>query len=220
MDLPILFTVACLALRLSYCSNEAIPNTRVKLAILGVAKLLADARPQQTQQIVTRDNNAVLEPVIHNHTTHNDVIMGAMASQITSLTIVYTSVYSGADQRKHQSSASLAFMRGIHRLPVTSPHKWPVMRKMLPFGDVTTLRITDVKKTKQKRLIFKKGKQKKRLIFKGGGVTHRSYCKRRIHLTRCVYLFWGSKRPHAESKFSELDYPFLSHFDRNGARGR
>ena len=43
-----------------------------------------------------------------------DVIMTTMASQITSLTVVYAIVYSGADQRKHQSSASLAFMRGIH----------------------------------------------------------------------------------------------------------
>ena len=55
-----------------------------------------------------------------------DVIMGAMASQNTSLTIVYSTVYSDADQRKHQSSASLAFLRGIHRWPVNSPHKWPV----------------------------------------------------------------------------------------------
>ena len=62
--------------------------------------------------------------------------MGAMASQITSLTIVYSTVYSGADQRKHQSSASLAFVRGIHRSPVNSPHKWPVTRKMFPFDDV------------------------------------------------------------------------------------
>ena len=46
---------------------------------------------------------------------YNDVIMGAIASQITSLTIVYSIVYSDADQRKHQSSASLAFVRGIHR---------------------------------------------------------------------------------------------------------
>ena len=44
-----------------------------------------------------------------------DVIMGAMASQITSLTIVYSTIHSGADQRKRQSSASLAFVRGIHR---------------------------------------------------------------------------------------------------------
>ena len=47
----------------------------------------------------------------------------AMASQITSLTIVYSSIYSGADQRKHQSSASLAFVWGIHRWPVNTPHK-------------------------------------------------------------------------------------------------
>ena len=63
-------------------------------------------------------------------------IMDAMASQISSLTIVYSTVYSGADQRKYQSSASLAFVRGIHRWPVNSPHKWPVTRKMLPFDDV------------------------------------------------------------------------------------
>ena len=44
--------------------------------------------------------------------------------------------YSGADQRKHQSSASLAFVRGIHRWPVNSPHKGPVTRKMFPFDDV------------------------------------------------------------------------------------
>ena len=62
--------------------------------------------------------------------------MSAMASQITSFTIVYSTVYSDADQRKHQSSASLAFVRGIHRLPVNSPHKGPVTRKMLPFDDV------------------------------------------------------------------------------------
>ena len=61
--------------------------------------------------------------------------MGAIASQITSLTIVYSTVYSDADQRKHQSSALLAFVRGIHRGPVNSPHKWPVARKMFPFDD-------------------------------------------------------------------------------------
>ena len=49
--------------------------------------------------------------------------MSAMASQITSLTIVYSTVYSGTDKRIHQSSASLAFVRGIHRWPVNSPHK-------------------------------------------------------------------------------------------------
>ena len=59
-----------------------------------------------------------------------DVIMRAVASQITSLTIVYSTVYPDADQRKkHQSSTSLAFVWGIHRGPVNSPHKWPVTRK-------------------------------------------------------------------------------------------
>ena len=70
---------------------------------------------------------------------YNDVIMGKKAPQITSVTIVCSPVYSGADQRKHQSSASLAFVQGIHRWPVNSPHKWPVTRKMYPFDDVTML---------------------------------------------------------------------------------
>ena len=42
----------------------------------------------------------------------------------------------GTGQRKHQSSASLAFVRGIHRWPVNSLHKWPVTQKMFPFDDV------------------------------------------------------------------------------------
>ena len=62
--------------------------------------------------------------------------MTTIASQITSLTIVYSIVYSDADQSKHQSSASLAFVWGIHRGPVNSPHRWPVTRKMFPFDDV------------------------------------------------------------------------------------
>ena len=57
-----------------------------------------------------------------------------------SLTVVYSTVHSGADQRKHQSSASLAFVRGIHRGPGNSPHKWPVTRKMFPFDDVIMIR--------------------------------------------------------------------------------
>ena len=46
---------------------------------------------------------------------YDDVTMTTIASQITSLTVVCSIVYSGVDQRKHQSSASLAFVRGIHR---------------------------------------------------------------------------------------------------------
>ena len=59
-----------------------------------------------------------------------------MASQITGVSMVYSAVCSGTDQRKHLSSASLAFVRGIYRWPTKSPHKGPVTRKMLPFVDV------------------------------------------------------------------------------------
>ena len=73
---------------------------------------------------------------------YNDDIMSTMASQITSLTIVYSTVYSGIDHKKHQSSASLAFVRGIHRWPVNSPHKGPVMRKRFPFDNIIMLAVT------------------------------------------------------------------------------
>ena len=66
---------------------------------------------------------------------YDDVTMGGMASQISSLTIVYSTVYSSAD-KKHQSPSSLASVRGIHRGPMNSPHKGPVTRKMFPFDDV------------------------------------------------------------------------------------
>ena len=61
---------------------------------------------------------------------HNDLMISAMASKITSLTIVYSTVYSGTEQRKHQRCTSLAFGRGIHKGPVT--------QTMFPFDDVIT----------------------------------------------------------------------------------
>ena len=64
------------------------------------------------------------QPVMTN-LHYSDVIMGVMTSQITSLTVVYSTVYSGTDQRKYQSSASLSFVRGIHR-PVTG--EFPAQR--------------------------------------------------------------------------------------------
>ena len=73
---------------------------------------------------------------VTNVSQYNDVIKSAMASQTTGVSIVYSTICSGVDQRKHQSSASLAFVRGIHRCPVNSPHKGPVTRKMFPFVDV------------------------------------------------------------------------------------
>ena len=62
--------------------------------------------------------------------------MSAMASQITGVSIVYSTGCSDADQRKHQSPAPLVFVRGIHWWPVNSPHKGSIMPKMFPFDDV------------------------------------------------------------------------------------
>ena len=84
--------------------------------------------------VVNKTSNmasSVMHDVLSAINHCSDVIMGVVASEITSLKIVYSTVYSGADQRKHQSSAS-----GIHRRPVNSPHKWQVTRKMFPFDDV------------------------------------------------------------------------------------
>ena len=67
---------------------------------------------------------------------YSDVIMGQMASQITGILVVNSTVWSGRDQRKHQSSASLAFVWGVHRWPVNSLLKGPVTRNMFPFGDI------------------------------------------------------------------------------------
>ena len=83
-------------------------------------------------EVVTSQTYIIPPNAIH----YDDVIMGTMAFQITSLTIVYSTVYSGEDQSKHQSSASLAFVWGINRGPVNSPYKWSVTRKMFPFDDV------------------------------------------------------------------------------------
>ena len=67
---------------------------------------------------------------------YSDVIMSAMASQIIIITTIYPTVYSRADQRKQQSSASQAFVREIHRWPVNSPHKGPLIPRIFPSDDV------------------------------------------------------------------------------------
>ena len=66
----------------------------------------------------------------------SDTMMSAMAPRITGVSIVYSIFCPGADQRKHQSSASLACVRGIRRLPVNSPRKGASDAEMLPFDDV------------------------------------------------------------------------------------
>ena len=71
---------------------------------------------------------------IYQH--YSDVIMSAVAFHITGVSVVFSTVCSGADQRTHQRSASLAFVREIHRWPGDFPHKKPVTRQMYPFDDV------------------------------------------------------------------------------------
>ena len=90
-------------------------------------------------QNISRDSadnevRCVYYSVLHIH--YNDAIMSDMPSQIISLTTVYSTVYSRCRSKKHQSSASLAFVRGIHRWAANSPHKGPVTRKMFPSDDV------------------------------------------------------------------------------------
>ena len=79
---------------------------------------------------------AIYQTLFNRDDHYIDIILGAIASQITSLTIVYSTVYLGVYQRKHQRATSLAFVSGNHRWPVNSSHKGPVTRKMFPFDDV------------------------------------------------------------------------------------
>ena len=65
--------------------------------------------------------------------------MGVIESQITSLTIGNSIVYSGADQRKYKSPVSLARVRGIHRWWVNFLQELPVTQKMFPFDDVNMI---------------------------------------------------------------------------------
>ena len=78
-------------------------------------------------------------PICH----YNDVIMSAMASQITSVWIVCSIVCPSIDQRKHQSSASLAFVRGIYQWQVISYRERPVTRRKFPFDDVIMVHVPD-----------------------------------------------------------------------------
>ena len=66
-----------------------------------------------------------IDAMISQAQDYSDIIMDMTPSQITSLTIVYSTIYSGAHQRKHQSSTSLALVRGIYRWPVNSLYKGP-----------------------------------------------------------------------------------------------
>ena len=101
-------------------------------------KLMSTARRWMPQNSFHDKPTSVEVRAMYRH--FGDITMGAIASQITSLAIVCSTVYSDEDQRKLKKSASLAFVWGIHRGPVNSPHKWPVTRKMFPFDDVIMVR--------------------------------------------------------------------------------
>ena len=131
--------------------------------------------------------------------------MVAIASLITSLMIVYSTVYSDADQRKHQSSVSLAFVWGIHRDrgPVNSPHKWPVTRKMFPFDDVIMAHVL-ASATAQ--------------LTHWGRVTHICVSRLDHHWLRCWLIAWSAPshylnqwRDIVDSNLSKLQ----SYFKRN-----
>ena len=93
---------------------------------------------KQFHVLISSHNTSISNlAVIMVHDSHySDFIIRTMASQITGVLIVYKTFCSGTDQRKHQSSTSLAFIRRIHRWPMNSPHNGPVTRKMSPCDGV------------------------------------------------------------------------------------
>ena len=115
---------------------DVIPDSKVRGANMGPTWVLSapDGPHVGPMSLAIWDINTGKALNLHQH--YDDVIMTMLASQITSLPVVCSIVYSDVNQRKHQSSASLAFVREIHRGPVNFPHKWPVTRKMFPFDDV------------------------------------------------------------------------------------
>ena len=97
--------------------------------------------------------------------------MSALASQITAVSIVYSNVCSGEDQRKHQSPSPLAFVMGIHRWPVDSPHNGPVTRKLSPFDDV---------------IMIKRYRSEKM----NASITMKFSCWRHPELSRWTFVHW------------------------------
>ena len=124
-----IFDVAVILIRRAFaCLDKPGPKSRAVRSVVMVYCVLI-ARGIYPMKYVHGCVLFCFVTIISLQWRHN----GPMASQITSLTIVYLNVYSGADQRKHQSSASLDLVRGIHRRQMNFPHKWPVTRKMFPF---------------------------------------------------------------------------------------
>ena len=91
-------------------------------------------------EFIGTGNKSILVRLNVQHLHYSDIIMSVTVSQITSLSIVYSAIYSGADLRKQWGSASLAFVKWGNSPVISefhnSPHKEPVMQKMFPFNDV------------------------------------------------------------------------------------
>ena len=108
--------------------------------------------------------------------------MSAMASEITGVSIVYSTVCSDADQRKHQSSVSLAFVRAIHRWPVNSLRKWVVTRKVFRVDDVIMFIMTPSYPFYYLRVFLYRAIRKKVLTFSQSNWTMNFVLlRRRIH---------------------------------------
>ena len=118
---------------LQYCQDLSLRKMSIIAENKMIITLTFDLSPYINTVIMLR-KMMILFVDVQSECHYSDVIISTMGSQITSLTIVYSTVYSGADGKTHQSSASMAFVRGIHWWPVNSLHKGPVMWKM--FDDV------------------------------------------------------------------------------------
>ena len=115
--------------------TQTVPHDREYITLF--LTLHDEAINDDNKKILTHQLLVSLAMFTFSH--YNGDKMSAMASQITSLTIIYSAIYSGADQRKHQSSASLPFVWGIHQWTGNFPHKGPLTRKLFPFNDVIML---------------------------------------------------------------------------------
>ena len=124
---------AWLRLRTYHCIIHSKCGIGFRLQLPG----FTTSETHSTNNLWAHNPNPISKTTCYSHMTNNyhysDAIMSAIASQITGVSIVYLTGCSGADHRKHQSSAPLAFVTEIHRWPVNSPRKEPVTRKMFPF---------------------------------------------------------------------------------------
>ena len=117
-------------------SSDTLTSNKIHLKItyLNFISNVPGANELKEAMLLWLDISLVRYRDPRNH--YSEVIMSAVASQITGISIACSTVCSGTDLRKYQTSASLAFVRGIHRWPVDSSHKGPVTRKMFLYDDV------------------------------------------------------------------------------------